>query len=74
MAITLERNEISSPNWVHVCTRSVFGKIEKKLAVLPLGGAIIWKKHKNEYNFATAGLIDLKIGMQCLCPMWHKCI
>ncbi len=43
-AITRERNEISSPNSVHMCKSSIFGQIKKI--------AIRWKKHKNSYNYA----------------------
>ncbi len=50
-AITLEHNEISSPNSVHMCKSSIFGQI-KKIATLPLGGAIRLKKNKNSYNYA----------------------
>ncbi len=49
-------------------------KKKKKNAGLPLGGAIRLKKRKNSYNYASVGPIDLKIVMQYLCPICHKCI
>ncbi len=73
-SITLEQNEISSPNSAHICASSIFGQIKKKCAALLLGGAIRFKKHKNSYNYANVSPIDLKIVMQCLCPICHKCI
>ncbi len=40
MAITLERNEISSPNSEHMCMTLIFGQIKKMYPDSPLGGAI----------------------------------
>ncbi len=44
----------------HVSKLNLWSK-KKKTAGLPLGGAIRLKKHKNSYNYASVGPIDLKI-------------
>ncbi len=58
----------------HICASSIFGQIKNNYAGLPLGGAIRFKKHKNSYNYASVSPIELKIDMQYLCPICHKCI
>ncbi len=57
-----------------MCASSIFGQIKKNCVALPLGGAIRFKKHKNSYNYARVSPIELKIVMQYLCPICHKCI
>lgn len=32
------------------------------------------KKHENGYSYVTINPINLKIGMQCLCPRYHDCL
>ncbi|ROI37368.1 Pro-neuregulin-2, membrane-bound isoform [Anabarilius grahami] len=64
MTITHERNEIFSPNYQ--CKSSFCGRVEKK-DVLRLA-TLTGKKHENGYHYFTVNRIDLKIGIQCLCP------
>ncbi len=47
---------------------------QKELRSSTTGGAIRFKKHKNSYNYASVSPIELKIVMQYLCPICHKCI